>query len=400
VWDNAGVKKKLRVALVHDYLAEYGGAERVLEALHDIFPEAPLYTAFVDQKRMGVQWQRFADWQIHESWLTKIPGYKKLFSPLRIWSPSYFARFDLSGYDLIISSTNAYFAKAIKVPKGAKHICYCHTPSRSLWGYSTMTDWKKNPIIRWGGELINHYLRIKDVEIARKNVDLFIANSKETQRRIKKFYQLESEVVYPPVKVAEGLVDSQSVPRVDSEMLNPRLLRGRQVQHDGVGGYYLYVNRLAWSKHPEIAVEACTKLNLPLKVVGSGKMNDYLKEIAGPTIEFCGFVPDEGLADLYLGATALLYPVADEDFGMVPVEAMGFGVPVIAHKSGGPVESIIDGKTGVFFDELSVAGLTEAIKRFQGLSFDRKKIHRQARMFSEERFKEQISSLINKLSAD
>jgi len=412
--------KKLKVALIHDYLAEYGGAERVLEVLHDIFPEAPLFTAFVDKDRLGVQWQRFADWQIQESWLTKIPGYKKLFSPLRIWAPSYFSQFDLTGFDLIISSTNAYFAKAIKVPKGSKHICYCHTPSRSLWGYSTMTDWKKNPIIRWGGELINHYLRIKDLEIARKNVDLFIANSKETQRRIKKFYRLKSEVVYPPVKVAERLpvVKGEIVDQVytlvsgnsgilnqvlddkrsgDSKILDPHLRQDRQVSHDDQEGYYLYVNRLAWSKHPEMAVEVCTTLNLPLKVVGSGKMLDQLKAMAGPTIEFCGFVPDRKLADLYLGATALLYPVADEDFGMIPVEAMGYGLPVIAHRSGGPLESIIDGKTGVFFDDLSVAGLSKAIEQHQKLKLDKKAIHKQARQFSEERFKDQISGLINKL---
>lgn len=377
MWDNLGVtqRKQPKVALVHDYLAEYGGAERVLEALHDLFPEAPVYTAFVDKERLGVQWQRFASWEIHESWLTKIPGYKKLFSPLRIWSPNYFASFDLTGFDIIISSTNAYFAKAIRVPQGAKHYCYCHTPSRSLWGYTTMSDWKKNPLIRFGGELINHYLRIKDVEIARANVDQFIANSQETQRRIEKFYRRDSVVIYPPVVLPEVLPD--------------------RPKKSASGEYYLYVNRLARSKHPELAVQACTQLNLPLKVVGTGKMMEMLKEMAGPTIEFLGFVPDEALGELYLHARALLYPAEDEDFGMIPVEAMGYGLPVIAHRSGGPLETIVEGKTGLFIDKLDVETLSSALNKFDLVKFDGHAIHQHAKKFDEDKFGKQMRNLLS-----
>lgn len=362
--------KKLKVALVHDYLAEYGGAERVLEALHQMFPDAPVYTAFVDQQKLGIQWQRFANWDIHTSWLTKIPFHKQLFSPLRIFAPQFFSAFDLADFDLVISSTNAYFAKSVKVKTGSIHLCYCHTPSRSLWGYSTMTDWKKNPLIRVGGELINHYLRVIDVQTARKNVTHFIANSRETARRIEKFYRLPSSVVYPPIPVPVNVPSAPKKP------------------------YFLYVNRLAWSKHPEIAVLACTKLGLPLKVVGSGKMLPYLRQLAGSSIEFLNFVTDAELEQYYREAKALLYPVEDEDFGMVPVEAMAFGTPVIAHASGGPLETIIDSQTGLLFSDLSVNGMVDAIKKFKQKKFSAEIIWKHARKFDQAHFNSAIKSVI------
>lgn len=365
---------KIKIALVHDYLREYGGAERVLEALHELFPTAPVFVAFTDPQAMGKQWQRFADWKIHQSWLTKIPFYKKLFSPLRVFSPQYFSAFDLRGYDVIISSTNAYFSKAITVPKTATHICYCHTPARSLYGYSTMTDWKKNPFFKLFGTLINHYLRVIDVKIARDNVDVFVANSHETARRIKTFYKLDATVVFPPVNVPEKLI------------------------RETKPAYYLYVNRLALAKHPELAVQAANQLKLPLKVVGTGAMLEELKKKAGPTVEFYGSVSDQELDELYAGAQALLYPVEDEDFGIVPIEAMGHGVPVIAHRSGGPQETIIEEKTGMFFDELSLAGLVEAILLAQRYTWDAKVIHKHAQKFAKVEFQRKIKALVAKAS--
>jgi glycosyltransferase involved in cell wall biosynthesis len=364
-------KSNLKVALAHDYLREYGGAERVMEAIHEIFPTAPVYVAFKDEKVAGVHWQKFKDWDIRESWLAKIPFYKKLFSPLRIFSPQYFQSFKLRGYDVVISSTNAYFSKAITVPKDAVHICYCHTPARSLYGYTTMTDWKKNPVIRVAGTLINHYLRTIDVKIAHNNVDYFIANSKETAKRIEKFYRLPSTVIYPPVNVPETAPTQKTA-----------------------GQYYLYVNRLAFSKHPELAVEACNRLKLPLKIVGTGKMESVLKQIAGPTVELLGGVSDEELHKLYLNAKALIYPVEDEDFGIVPVEAMGYGLPVIAHRSGGPKETIIDGKTGIFFENLNLNSVMEAIQQSQKTTFNRKAIYTHALKFSKQKFQENLLQFI------
>lgn len=361
-----------RVALVHDYLREYGGAERVVEALHQLFPDAPLYTAFVDQQAMGIHWAKFAEWDIRESWITKIPGYRAVYSPLRIWADRYFSAFDLSGYDLVISSSNAYLAKAVEVPNGV-HICYCHTPPRALYGYATMSNWKKNPLTRIVGTLINHYLRVVDYHIAQK-VDYFIANSQETARRIKKFYRRESEVIWPPVAVQPASAD-QLIPLVQRE-------------------YYLYVNRLALAKHPDLAVQAATALNLPLKVVGVGPMLKQLREQAGPTVEFLGAVDDAALHTLYAGAKALLYPVEDEDFGIVPVEAMSYGLPVIAHRSGGPMETVVDGTTGILFDELTATGLQLAIQDAQAQDFSEKKIAQHAQSFSQAAFLKRLQQYI------
>lgn len=367
----------LRIALAHDYLCEYGGAERVLEALHELFPTAPVYVAFADPQAMGAHWQRFADWDIRQSWLTKLTGFKKLFSPYRVFAPQFFSQFDLSDYDLVISSSNAYFAKAVRVPNG-KHICYCHTPPRALYGYTTLSDWQRKPVIGFLGKLLNHYLRVVDYQVAQK-VDVFIANSEETRRRIAKFYRRDAVVIHPPVDVPDE---------------QPRRLGS--TQHEV--GYYLYVNRLALAKHPEMAVEVCAKRRLPLKVVGQGKMLPQLKQLAAryqaQTIEFLGGVDDKQLSELYAGARALLYPVEDEDFGMVPVEAMGHGVPVIAHASGGPLETVVDGQTGVLFEDLSTVGLLEALERFEKLHFSPKAIHGFAQQFNKQQFQRKLLELV------
>jgi glycosyltransferase involved in cell wall biosynthesis len=365
--------RHLRVALVHDYLFDYGGAERVLEALHELFPQAPVYVAFKDDAKLGIHAQNFKNWDIRESWLTKIPFYKKLFSPLRIFAANYFEAFDLSEFDLVISSSNAYLAKAVKVRPDAVHVCYCHTPPRALYGYSAMSDWQSQPVTRFFGQLINHYLRVVDYHIAQR-VHYFIANSHETARRIKKFYRRDSTVIYPPVNVPV------TAPKPRSKTQST---------------YFLYVNRLALAKHPEMAVQACTELNLPLKVAGSGKMLPALQAMAGPTVEFLGAVSDAELSQLYAGASALLYPVEDEDFGIVPIEAMSYGVPVIAHRSGGPRETIKAGETGLFFDDLTTQGLVKAIQKFQKQTFVPQKIRAYARQFSAATFAERMTEFLS-----
>lgn len=391
----------MKIALVHDFLREYGGAERVLQALHQLFPQAPVYTAFVDQQALGIHWSLFKNWDIRESNFTQIPFYKKLYSPLRFLAARSFQAFDLSNYDLVISSSNAFMAKAVKVrksvtqpaigekaaadqkigadqktttgQKAAIHLCYCHTPPRALYGYSTMSAWKKNPLINFFGQLINHYMRIIDFEAA-KNVDFFIANSQETQRRIKKFYRRDSVVIYPPVAIA-GL----------NQQLSPSQ------------SYYLFVGRLGLQKHPELAIKACNQLKLPLKVVGSGQLFTDLKKLAGPTIEFTGPVSDQELNNLYQQAQALIYPAEDEDFGIIPVEAMSYGVPVIAHYSGGPIETIIEGKTGLFFRQLKTASLIQALQNFTKQKFNRQLIKKHASQFNTESFNQKILNFINNL---
>lgn len=365
-------KKTLRVALVHDYLREYGGAERVLEALHAMYPEAPVYVAFTDPKVAGKHWQRFDTWDIRTTWMARIPFIKKLFSPLRFLAPHAFSALDLSEYDLVISSSNAYYAKAVKVPNGT-HICYCHTPPRALYGYSTMTNWKANPVLKFFGTLLNHYLRVVDVKIAQA-VDVFIANSQETQRRIEKFYRRESQVVYPPVSLADNPPKPLSF--ADRE-------------------YYLYVSRLSFAKHPEIAIAVCSERSLPLKVVGDGSLLSELRDMAGSTVSVVGAVSDSELQKLYAKAKALLYPVEDEDFGIVPVEAMAFGVPVIAHNSGGPQETVVPGVTGVLFDDLSKNGLAEALQNAEKTTFSATKIQAFAKKFSTAEFSKKITKIID-----
>ncbi len=364
----------MKIALVHDYLIDYGGAERVVEALHEVFPEAPLYTSFVNEKALGIHWSRFKGWDIRQSWLSKVPLHQKLFSPLRIFAPNYFQAFDLSKYGVVLSSSNAYFAKAVRVRDDAVHICYCHTPARSLYGYTTMMDWKKNPIFLFFGSLINHYLRVVDVKIA-QDVDYFIANSEEVRKRIQKFYRKDSTIIYPPVDIPAKAPTTKNK-----------------------GKYFLYVGRIAKSKNVDLAIQACTQLGIPLKVVGEGKGVEYLKSLAGSSVEFLGAVNDEKLHVLYEDASCLLFPAIDEDFGIVPVEAMGHGVPVIAHRSGGPLETVVEGKTGVFFDELSVESMVKAITTFQKGKFDRATIYTHAKKFSKQRFQKEILQFVQKMS--
>lgn len=364
----------MKIALVHDYLREYGGAERVLEAMHAIYPDAPVFVGFVDWDSLGMHAERFKDWNITQTWIARLPLVKKLYSPFRVFAPRAFASLDLSEFDIVISSSNAYFAKSIRVPNG-KHLCYCHTPPRALYGYATMSNWKANPITRFIGSIMNHFLRVVDFNAAQK-VDVFIANSRETARRITKFYRRDSVVINPPVV----LVDSAPT----AAALTPAKERE----------YFLYVNRLALAKHPELAVELCSKKSLPLKVVGEGKMLAGLREMAGPTVEFLGGTDDETLRDLYADAKALLYPVEDEDFGIVPVEAMAYGTPVIAHNSGGPTETIADGKTGILFDELTTEGLDGALKRFEKLTFSPAVLQTHAKQYSSKAFATKLQKLV------
>src|SRR3989344_4713041 len=188
----------MKVALVHDFIKEYGGAERVLEALHEIWSEAPVYTAWCDLESLGPHKEKFKNWEIRVSWAKNLPFFSKLLSPFRIFAPLFFESFNFDDYDLVISSSSPYFGKGIITKPKTVHISYCHTPPRFLYGYKTAMNWRKH---WWGnvaGSLVNHYLRIYDFWSAQR-VDYFIANSEEVARRIKKFYRRDSAVIYPPI---------------------------------------------------------------------------------------------------------------------------------------------------------------------------------------------------------
>lgn len=388
----------MKIALVHDFLKEYGGAERVLEALHEIWPEAPIYTAFVDYAGFGPHADRVRPWKIKTTWLQNVPFISQLYSPLRFLAPFAFRSLDLSKFDVIISSTNAYYAKGIKKrpPRGSSlqdhprgdrsqiHICYCHTPPRSLYGYETAMNWRKNPIVRLYATVINHFLRMYDFT-ATQGVDHFIANSKEVQRRIKKFYRRESVVIYPPVELLD---DRKS--NVEDSILK---IEGRSLINES---YFLYVGKLAFAKHVDVAIQAANKLNVPLKVVGKGREEVRLRGIAHSNIEFLGEVNDEKLTELYKHCKAVIFPATDEDFGIVPVEAMSFGKPVIAQACGGVLETVIEGKTGLFFSEPKVESLVAVLKQFDTVKFNSLFIQKHAQKFSKERFKKEIIDFVER----
>lgn len=350
----------MRIALIHDYLNEFGGAERVLLALSEIWPEALIYTAFY--RKGSAAYERFKDKKIITSWAQKIPFFStKLYSPLRFLAPKIWSSFDFSQYDLVISSSSWY------ITKGFNEICYCHTPPRWLYGYQTASDWQKYWPVRVYGLIVGHLLRHYDYRQAQK-VKHFIANSEEVKQRIGKFYRREAIVIYPPVDL-------------------PKPIKTKKLN------YYLIVSRLVGGKGIELGVKAAKRLGFKLKIVGAGP----LRIEANKNIELLGQVSDEELAKLYSGAKAFLALSKDEDFGITPVEAMSCGCPVIAYNGGGYKETVINGKTGILFDEYSVAGLIKAIKHYNNTnnrSEMRQACLEQAKKFSKARFKQEIRDFV------
>jgi glycosyltransferase involved in cell wall biosynthesis len=414
----------MRVALIHDYLREYGGAERVVEALHEMWPDAPLYTSFIDWKTLGNHADRFRGWDIRTSWVQRNPIVKKFHSPLRFLAPKIWESFDLSEYDLVISSSGWFISRGVRVgraevgvpwfsprqgpdlqdvhkPYSAKavtgletarlpahrktplHICYIHHPPRNLYGYATGSLLQRYWPVRAYAAIINFFLRHYDFTTAQR-VDYFVANSKETARRVWKFYRRESTVIYPPIETNH----KSQIPMTKQTPNSKSQLKQR-------GSYYLTVGRMTYSKRVDLAIEAANRLKVPLKVVGTGSEEERLRSIAGPTVEFLGSVSDEELGELYSGAKALVFCALDEDFGMVPVEAMAHGTPVIALAQGGVVESVVDGLTGILFHEPEVEDLVRAIGRFNSTKRKWESACRaQAENFSKERFKRELSTFV------
>lgn len=404
----------MKIALVHDYIKEYGGAERVLEALHELYPNAPVYTSVYLPKFLGPHRERFKDWDIRASIVRLFPFKARLISLLRIIAPLLFRSFDFSEYDVVIvSATGAYFPNAIRVAnnklqitndKKIVHITYCHTPPRYLYGYATAREWKKNLVVRVLGELANHVLRMVDFKAA-QNVDFFIANSEEVALRIRKFYRRDSKVIYPPVNVyARGPVGSFPHPTSSAEKL-PAGARWGTPASAIPRVYYLAGGRLARPKHIDLIVKVCTKEKLPLVVFGKdfADYGDEIREMAGSTVTFVGEVSDEEKLGLMRRAKAYIFASIDEDFGITPVEAMRVGTPVIAYKSGGIRETVAEGpstgsglRTGIFFDSLTEDSLSDAIKQFEKKKFDRDEIRKYAQKFSKERFIKEIKEFVQK----
>lgn len=361
----------MKVTLVHDYLNEFGGAERVLDVLTEMYPAAPIYTAFC--KKGSPAYERFKHKRIIESWAAKIPGFKtKLHSPLRFLAPKIWEGFDFSGYEVVISSSSWYMTKGIRVPPKTLHVSYIHTPPRYLYGYDTSVNWRKYWPIRVYAGIVNKGLRQYDYETAQE-VDVLVANSKEVQKRIAKFWRRESKVIYPPVTV-------QTNSKSKFQMTNKN--------------YYLTGGRLVGPKHFEVAIEAANQLKVPLKIFGTGPQESYLRSIAGETVEFVGKVDEVKLAELYGGAKAFLALAEDEDFGITPVEAMMCGTPVIAYEGGGYRESVVEGETGTFVRELTSEGVKEGIQKIEARSWKIEEIRKRAEKFSKERFMKEMNQLV------
>jgi glycosyltransferase involved in cell wall biosynthesis len=375
----------MKVALVHDYIKEYGGAERVLEVLCEIFPDAPIYTAFCARSSEG--FKHFKNRRIITSWVQYIPFFgRKLYSPLRFLTPLIWGSFNLSQYDLVVSSSSWYIAKGFKKKSDKfKEICYCHTPPRWLYGYTTSVNFQKYWPVKVYALIIGQFLRLYDYKQAQK-VDYFIANSKEVQARIKKFYRRDATVIYPPV--------SLPLPNSKFQTLNPK-------NKD----YYFIVSRIVGAKGLDLAVDAALKAGFKLKIAGSPAgyyfEHDKLVKKAAGRVEFLGQVTDEQLTKLYKGAKGFLALSQDEDFGITPVESMLCGTPVIAFNGGGYKETVIDpsagsgqAPTGILFNDYSVDGLIAAVKKFESAKFNAKDCIAQAQKFSKERFKKEIEEFV------
>jgi len=367
----------MKIALVHDYLKEYGGAERVLQNLHEIWPEAPIYTAFC--LKNSAAGKEFAGANIKESCLAPLIKHKNLYSPLRFLAPLIWKSFNLKSYDLVISSASWYITRGFRAGPKTKLICYCHTPPRYLYGYPTSIEWQRYWPVQIYAAVINHFLRQYDYASAQQ-IDAFVANSKNVARRIKKFYRRNSTVIYPPVEVEKIIKATRGLKPKD---------------------YYLIASRVVGAKGIELAAKAAKRAKVKIKILGEPAglhwLGGKLEKLKSKWVEFLGRVSDEELYRYYGQAKAFLALATDEDFGMTPVEAQAAGRPVIAFRGGGYLESVVEGKTGIFFDEPSVECLVETMSLYSQSMYNSLKpddCRRQARKFSKERFKKEILDFV------
>jgi len=356
----------MRIALVHDYLVQYGGAERVLEAFTEIFPKAPIYTMVYDQKLMG---RSFFGRKIFTSFLQKIPfvgSHHRLF-PLLM--PMAIEQFDLSEYDVVLSDSNSYAKGAITMPH-TLHITYCHTPMRYAWDdcHKYLREFKYSKLTKKFIPFAMNYIRMWD-KISADRPDKYIANSEFVALRIKKYYNKNAFVINPPVSAGSFYVSKNTE------------------------DYYLMVGRALPYKRFDIIVKAFNELKLPLKIIGKGPEMDKLKKYANSNIEFLGYLSDKETSNYYSKCKAFIFP-PEEDFGITPLEAMASGRPVIAFRGGGALETVVENKTGLFFDRQSPQSVINAVKKFDSRKFNPKEIRNHALQFDKEIFKRKIKRFV------
>lgn len=354
----------MKVALVHDWLVTAGGAEKVLWQLHLLFPEAPIYTLVYDPEcGKGM----FRDCDVRTTYLQKIPGATKLYKNMLTLMPAAWEQLDLSEYDLVCSSCSSCCKGVITRPD-AVHICYCHTPTRYVWDFYYQYLKNAGFLKKLVMPHMIHKMKIWD-QLAANRVDYFIANSNYIAKRIEKYYRREAATIYPPVHINDYPVAEQA------------------------DDYYLVVSRFVYYKRIDLAIGACNQLGKRLVIIGGGDEEKKLRAMAGPTIQFAGRVSDEEMMRYYVKAKAFLFP-GEEDFGITPVEAQSAGCPVIAYGRGGALETVLEGKTGLFFEAQTVDSLVCCIRDFErdGVEYTRKGIRNHSLKFDETRFKKEIES--------
>lgn len=359
-----------KTVFVHEYLVQYGGAERTLEAMMELYPDAPIYTGLYEPKGLSDEINARHIIYPKNSLMARFPKYLTFLMPL------VFERFDLREYDLIISDGTAW-PKGVLTKHDQLHISYIHTPPRFLYGYSVESQkrdkWYFKPFVK----VIDFFLRIWDFSAAQRP-DHILTNSRETQARIKKFYGRDATVIYPPVDLefpVTGIPDT------------------------GFEKYYLMVGRMSAYKNFDLVINAFNQLGFPLVIAGTGLEEEKLRSLAKENIRFMGRVSEEVKHGLLKNCLGLINPVKDEDFGIVPVEAMAHGKPVLAHRSGGHLETVIPDVTGMFFEESTLESFIEGFKAFDQKvmngHFDENLIKDKAQRFSRARFQKEFKEFID-----
>jgi glycosyltransferase involved in cell wall biosynthesis len=358
----------MNIVLAHDSFTQLGGAEKVMDAFHELFPQAPIYTLVLDKKLK----EKYLGWDIRVSWLQKIYNIYPHFQYLLPLIPWAVGILKIPECDVVLSSSSG-FIKGIRRSQNSIHINYCHTPTRFLWSDFDYVNQEVPLLLRWPARIFLHWMRKWDFKAAQR-VDFFIANSLEVQKRIKNYYQRDSIVVYPPI---------------DTNFW--KLTTEKQ-------DYFLLAGRLQAHKRNDLIVEIFNEIGLPLHIVGIGRQEQYLKSIAKPNIKFFGRVSDQELRDQYSGARGFIYPQI-EDAGLMPLEAAACGTATIGIAKGGTLETVVPGETGELFDDYNKEKIKELILSWDEKKYSLDKLKAHAAQFSKEKFNQQILKLISNYGA-
>jgi glycosyltransferase involved in cell wall biosynthesis len=358
----------MRLALVHDYLNQYGGAERVLENLHAMYPAAPIHTSMYAANAMPPQYRAM---DIRTSFMQRLPGVFRHHQPYLLCYPLAFEGFNLGDYDVVLSNSSAW-CKGVLTPPEALHVCYCLTPMRWAWSYRDYVDRERlgGPLRRML-PLVMHYLRLWDVASAQR-VDRFVAISRAVAARVRKYYGRDAAVIYPPV---------------DVDQIRPR--------SEPPDDFFLIVSRLVPYKRVDLAVAAFNQLGWPLWIVGDGRDRAALERGARSNVRFLGRLPDAEVRELMARCRAFLFPGL-EDFGIAPVEAQAAGRPVVAFGGGGALDTVRDGETGVLFAQQTPEGLADAVRRCADLTMDPLAIRAHAERFGADRFRQELGEFVER----